>query len=596
MRLLRDACFILSLCALAGCDHSAPAPPPTATPAPLAAAVPTAAAAPVAETAGPFDVGDGARKAFLIDNDERPIINPFIEDPTLSLANLPPDPILTFSLGIADDTPGTVRFEVVLRSADGAEETIFTRDLSPPAAWTDASVALGGRSLDGKTLHLRRSLVEGGLPRYFRSAFAIPTLRSAHPVHRPSVVLVSLDTLRADRLGVAGYSAAHTPVLDQLAASGVRYTNAYSPSLWTLPSHASLLYGRFVSNIPQSLRRNDVPIPAGVPERPIAAALTDAGYRTAAFTGGGFVSQKFLFGIGFESYWCYPTPPAPKGACRPDRFDGPEVFKRAGDWLRQLPSQAPFFLFVHTYDQHDRCEFLSTAPGLAAWPPLPTDRRQALLRHYDELISSSDERLGNLLKVLDELGRTPDTLVVVLSDHGEAFSEHGERGHGCTVKPYEEVTRVPLLLRMPGRLPAGERIDTPASLIDVAPTILSLVGLPGQSGLSGPSLPGLGLPDDAGAAPVFAFCDDSLTVRVGSYKLITSRTGKFPDELYDLAADPQERANIAAANPERVAALRKETDAFWSAHGAPPTTSPAEQLDKLDPATREQLRQLGYDH
>lgn len=519
------------------------------------------------------DPGNGERRSMIIGGDERPILDPFKAEAVWPLRDLPPDPVFAAALGLPGNLPGTVRFDVVLETADGQRRNIFRQSVSPPEAWTEVRIPLAGLPLEGGTLRLRRSRVEGDLRRLFRSAWGNPRIESGTPATRPSVVLVSLDTLRADRVGAYGYAAARTPVLDRLAADGVAFSAAYAPSLSTLPSHAGLFYGRHVASPPPMLRKQKQPAPAGVPERPLPAALADAGYLTAGFTGGGFVSSNFSFGVGFDTYYSYRAPRGPRAACQPARFDAPEVFRRATEWLREAPADQPFFLFVHTAEPRDRCEFLSAdEPGRTDWPKLPPDRQQALLAHYDELIARTDGYLGELLRALDAIGRRDDTLVVVTSDHGEGFDEHGIRGHGCDAKPYEELGRVPLVLRWPDRLPAGERVAAPVSLIDVAPTILALVGLTGQSGLDGPVLPGLGLPTGGDPAPVLVVCDDTIGVRAGRDKLIASRAGAFPDELYDLAGDPAERANLAAGAPPRVAALRRHAEAFWQGAGASATT------------------------
>ena len=214
-----------------------------------------------------------------------------------------------------------------------------------------------GHELKGAQILFVKTLVTGARESVRDAVWGEPMLLSGAPPGRPSIVLVSIDTLRADHVGAYGYEKARTPTLDALARGAVWYANAYSASTWTYPSHAALLRGIYPSHLPPLERKDKGGLTAAqireAMPTSIAQVLAAAGYRTAAFTGGGYVSSLWLFANGFDSYYAFQRPSTAR--CSPDRFDGPEVFRRAGHRLRNN-GHFPFFLFVHTYDAHDRCE------------------------------------------------------------------------------------------------------------------------------------------------------------------------------------------------------------------------------------------------
>lgn len=498
------------------------------------------------------------------------------QNETFTLPQLSAPAVLVFSVGLQPvEGDLSVRFVVELEK-DDRRTPIYTKDVSTPG-WVDERIELPEGGLGGARLSFSRGRLSGPVLGS-RGGFGDPVLLWKSNEDRPSVMLISLDTLRADRVGLYGYHAARTPNLDALGLNGLWYRQAYSPATWTLPSHASLLWGTFLEAVPLEPRFVS-----------LTETLRNAGYLTAGFTGGGWVSTALGFDRGFDTFYSYTQPPNPE-TCPPDRFDGTEVFERAAAWLRDR-GQAPFFLFVHTYEAHDRCPFLKQPGGqLIVWDPLPPARHAELLAYYDDLIARTDGLLGAFLHRVETMGLSERTLVVVTSDHGEAFSEHGERGHGDTMQPFEEVTRVPLLFRNPKKLPSGKRIDDPVSLIDVAPTILALVGLPPPPSMTGDVLPGIS--KSGPARPVYVVTKSALAVRYGDLKLIRSNDGKTPDRIYDLASDPGERKNLDTADPERFSELRRLAIAFLDRHGG--ATPQPDRRPDLDPQTKERLRALGY--
>jgi arylsulfatase A-like enzyme len=483
--------------------------------------------------------------------------------------------------------PGSVSFDVELERG-GNWLPLYQKEMSQPG-WIEERITLPA-DLGKARLRFRRRLISGPVERAQKSAFGDPVLIPAVTEKRPSVILISLDTLRADRLGLAGNKGARTPVLDAFARSGIWYTQAYSPSAWTLPSHASLLYGLSLAGIPH---RKLYPPPTDPPpkEVSIAEVLRAAGYLTAAFTGGGYLAPNFGFDRGFDTYFAFPQPNVTPGTCVPERFDGPEVFQRGTEWLRER-GQAPFFLFLHTYDVHDRCPFQRTTNGrqALAWDDLDAEGYTRLLSYYDDLIAEADARVGALLSEIDRLGLRDNTVVIITSDHGELFNEHGKRGHGCMTL-YDGLIRVPLLIRYPARLAPRAPGRDPVGLVDVAPTILELVGVKQPDSMTGAPLPGVGA-GEGGTRPVLVSCDDEIAVRQGELKLIASKANAGTRQLFNIANDPAENENVMEGQKEQARSMLNLVEEHAKISDAP---TPAETPREIDAETKERLRALGYE-
>ena len=542
------------------------------------------------------------RSTMEIDGETKRVL-PWAEfEHRFTLEGAPTRPVLAFAAGVLElpEQP-SVRFEVLLQPQQGVPISLYSREIDR-TGWNEERIDLSDRDLNRATLIFRRTVLRGFEKPPPYGGWGNPRLLPTEPARQPSVILVSLDTLRADLVGVYGRASARTPALDQLAASGMMYERAYAPSTWTVPSHASLFYGAYLPETPGVLRASGVVLTgAELPDRPIAEILGAAGYQTAAFTGGGFLAASpWDFSRGFDSYYAYAEPTVGDAPCDERRFDGPEVFRRAIRWLERNHGN-PFFLFVHTYDVHDRCPFLepdAAGPGAELMYPtavLARADRQKLLDHYERLIEAVDRRLAGLLAALDALGLRDDTLVIVTSDHGEGLAEHGISGHACNLKPYEELARVPLLVRLPGRTTAGERVTAPASLTDVVPSVLELLGLPPEPRTRGAGLPGLGpAAASAPSEPVYTHCGNALAVWRDGHKLITSRDRRHADEVYDLSRDPGEQTNLGTGDPQG-AQLAADAAAYWKQTvvewDVPATNAEGKELDF---PTRQRLRALGY--
>ena len=313
------------------------------------------------------------------------------------------------------------------------------------------------------------------------AALAAATCRRAIPVAtRPSVVLVTLDTERADHTSTYGYWLPTTPRLDAIAAQGTVFTNAYTATPSTAPSHASL----FTSHYPSEhgvLRNGDV-----LDAPTLTEILAHAGYATAAFVSAYPLARKFGYARGFAAYDDAFTPG--KASIVMSEWEGQHVdspaFDRRADattaralsWLSAAPRDRPLFLWVHYYDPHQPYD--PPAPFRDAFQPAAGSGRSPFERDvvaYDGEIRFADEALGRLIQAVDEVVGADRTIVVVASDHGEGLMQHGWMGHGAHL--YEELVRAILLVRVPG-VDGGRRCAAPVEMIDVAPTILALMGLP----------------------------------------------------------------------------------------------------------------------
>jgi arylsulfatase A-like enzyme/Tfp pilus assembly protein PilF len=426
---------------------------------------------------------------------------------------------------------------------------------------------------------MKRTLAAGALA---AALVAVPGCRSpaSSPVPgRANILFVTIDTLRADRLGCYGHAAAATPTLDALAARGVRFATSIAHVPLTGPSHASLLTG--LNPLGHGVRDNGgYVLPADV--KTAAEEFRRAGYRTAAFVSGFPLDRRFGFNRGFETYDDH----LPRGS---DTRRTPYVERFADAttdaalrWLAaagpgSAGAPAPFFLWVHYYDPHAPYE-----------PPADLAARFAA-SPYDGEIAFVDAQIARLLRALEAKGALGGTLVLATADHGEGLGEHGEGTHGLFV--YDSTLKVPWLMAGPG-VSAGGAPATVARGVDVLPTLLDLTGLPVPEGLDGrslrPAVEGKEMADapayveslyaerEFGWAPLFA-------LRTARYKLIEAPR----PELYDLQADAAEAANRIAHDAARVEDLRGKLEAAL----ARPARSASAGVDE---DTAQRLAALGY--
>ena len=397
---------------------------------------------------------------------------------------------------------------------------------------------------------------------------------------RPNLVLVTLDTVRADHLGCYGDSQAITPALDGLAAEGLRFTSASSTVPLTLPSHTTILSGLLPPH--HGLRNNGAGLLApGTPT--LATLLAAAGYRTAAFLGAFVLDHRFGLAGGFEVYDDeIPRDPRAGTILEAER-QGRDVMDRALAWLRTPAKDdaRPFFVWVHLYDAH--APYQPPAQWAARHPGRP----------YDGEISEVDEQVGRLLAELKSRGLDGRTVVAVAADHGEGLGEHGELTHGLLL--YEPTLHVPLLLRAPWGL-KPRVVAAPVSLVDLAPTLAGLVGHPFPAGRDGRDLSqALLAGEEPAPGNVYAETRYPATFGWSPLAALRRRDRKYiaspRPELYDLARDPGEVTNLLASAPAA------ETSGFASgiaAIEAGAVTAPRSGDSKADAETRRRLASLGY--
>ena len=399
------------------------------------------------------------------------------------------------------------------------------------------------------------------------------------PAGPPNVLIVTIDTLRADRLGIYGAQNVATPNMDRMAREGAWAPQADVHVPLTRPSHISLFTGRYPDE--HGVRDNVAPpLGPGVPL--LSERFKNAGYATAAFVASVVLEHQSGLARGFDVY----SDTLPPGA---DRRSGDEVVADAITWMRELAVPKPeakagrFFAWVHLYDPH------------APYVPPGRYATEYAGRPYDGTVAWCDELVGRLVDALRQAGTLDNTLIVLTSDHGEALGQHGEDVHGYFV--YEATMRVPLILRGPG-VKAGAQIGGVARTVDLFPTIVELAHLGGvatpTSGRSlAPAVAGTATADQASFGeslmPLLQYgWSDLRSVRDGRWKYILAPK----PELYDLDRDPGELHNLADAEPAKARALRGSIEARLKTElGFVHTASAAAGIP---PETLERLGALGY--
>ncbi|MEN6561893.1 MAG: sulfatase-like hydrolase/transferase [Acidobacteriota bacterium] len=395
-----------------------------------------------------------------------------------------------------------------------------------------------------------------------------------------NVVLVTLDTVRADALGCYGRGDVETPALDGFAARGVRFDRCYAQTPLTLSSHATLLTG--TQPLFHRVRDNGAFV---VPQKMVTLAelFRDKGYATGAFIGAYVLDSQWGLDQGFDLYYDkFDLKKYRRVSLETVRRPADEVMDTALPWLESRKDK-PFFAWIHLYDAH--------APYL---PPPPYDARYAG-RPYLGAIAFIDAQIGRLRQFLETSGLLDRTLIVVAGDHGEMLGEHGETTHGFFL--YQAALRVPLIIATPFPQFRGVVAAEPAGLVDVLPTVCRMTGLPVPDEVQGRSLvpafsgrPGRKPPLVYSETfyPRFHFGWSELeSVQDGRWKLILAPR----PELYDLAADPREENDLAGREPGVFRDLKARAAAFMARAGRN-----AYQMDaaKVDAATRERLAALGY--
>ncbi len=414
------------------------------------------------------------------------------------------------------------------------------------------------------------------------------TLKQAHApsgkVPPPSVVLITLDTVRADHLACYGYRGIETPAIDKLAREGIRFEHAYAQVPLTLPSHTVMMTGTYpmfngVRDLTSTGVDSRLPI--------LAEIMRQNGYKTAAFVSSFVLNSMWGLNRGFEVY---------DDGTDPGSSKNPSVLERRGDrtvdralaWL-DSHSDRPFLLWVHLYDPHSPYR-----------PPEPYLSRY--VRHpYDGEIAFDDTQVGRLFARLRELKLYESALIVLTSDHGESLGEHGEAEHGFFI--YNATLHVPLILKLPGQSPRSRVVGHPVGLVEIAPTIANLCRIPQrfiQSFQSGPLAwmqEGEGSHSDPA---VYAESYHPLNT-FGWHELRSVITSKYQFidaprlELYDLGRDSEEIHNLAAGQSAVSVALRENLQTFQRRYANTKANPPSPRNPNLlDSEAVEKLRSLGY--
>ena len=404
----------------------------------------------------------------------------------------------------------------------------------------------------------------------------------------PNIILITLDTTRADRMGFLGSKRGLTPNLDKLARKSAVFTRAYAQVPLTTPSHATILTGTY----PQFSHVGDLGTPLGGDLPYLPEILRQLGYHTAAFVGSQVLDPKGEGAPGFERGFDTYDAGFHSRRSGEDRYQSVErragtVVDHAAAWLG-LHSQGPFFVWVQLYDPHDPYD-----------PPAPFKARYADAP-YDGEIAYADYAVGKLLAALEARSLFDGAMIIVAADHGEAFGEHGERTHGVFL--YDETIHVPLLIKLP-KGQAGTRIESRVGLVDIAPTVLGVARVPVPAEMQGASLLNATRrkesADRAAEVPAerSSYAETDYPYRAfGWSPLRALRSGKYlyvqaPErELYDQSTDPGAVQNLATGSKAVADTLAGQLQQFR----ASTRSSRSESAPRLRPEQAEQLQALGY--
>ena len=432
-------------------------------------------------------------------------------------------------------------------------------------------------------------------------AFSACTNRQAH-THPLNVILISIDTLRADRLGCYGYERPTTPIIDWLAADGVLFEDCTATSPWTLPSHASMLTGLYPAR--HGLKSFENTKAVKLPDQcaTLAETLRDRGYSTAAIVNSHYLNPRYGLHRGFSDFTYIKE--------SFDRREPSKVGEKAKEWLTN--HEKPFFLFLHYYDVHSDYASLPVyeeqfvhqysgpidgsteqlaklIDGGNPRKSLNHDDVQHLIDLYDASVRQIDNEIGKLTEILTETGLIDTTLLVITSDHGEEFLEHGSVLHGKT--QFQELIQVPLIMKGTG-LPSGIRVKEMTSLVDLVPTILKTLGIRPTDNYDGVELCSLWENYGRTSFERFLFSEanqvgEQYAVRLPRYKLILDEP-KMRTYLFDLASDHREQRDISSEHIDLVETLLAQVRDYMR------LTSAAEPISSLTQKEVEALKSLGY--
>jgi len=547
---------------------------------------------------------------------------------------IPDKSIFEFSIGIVrdnhprrgnnsvDSSQHGIVFLVTLEKED-REKIIFQKHLNLPPGKDKLSFTQSFHTLELPPTNKKTSLsiITKGEKPYF-AYWANPVIYRKKNKDK-NVILISIDTLRADHLGCYGYPKSTSPNIDSLASEGTLFTHPFSCSPWTLPSHVSIMTSLYSIHhqVYYSQEKMDPSLIT------LAEILRKNNFFTSAFTGGGFVSANYGFSKGFDSYY--------EGRGGVFHMNSAElIYEAASNWLDKNKNKR-FFLFLHTYQPHNpyvspypyNTVFLGNNPKWehlnllgflggkkGIYKKLSEKERRNAIGLYDGEIHYLDESLiGPLIKKLKNIELYENTMIIFTSDHGEEFFEHGAWDHGHSL--YNESIRVPLIIKFPGKKFRGKKITGTVSQVDIMPTILKEMKIDCPELITdGKSLfPMLKrgkdrdrcFLSDIGAYVLNSHIPQKISMNSGKYKLILNKEFSQKDllffiapppekdqiELFDLINDPLEQNNIAQKHPDLTTAILQEINRIYG-QAKKRTTEKTEMDKKL----KEQLKALGYIH
>lgn len=430
--------------------------------------------------------------------------------------------------------------------------------------------------------------------------FVVSGCGKKEPV-KPNVIIISIDTLRADHLGCYGYPRPISPAIDKIASQGLLFEDVSTTSPWTLPAHASLLTGLYPSR--HGVKSENSKISVDITT--LASVLAQNGFATGAVVNSEYLGREYGFAQGFDFYSRLPEIHNALGVAT-------AITAQAVDWLAENKNER-FFLFLHYYDVHSdysslrryETQFVGPYSGLVDGSTSQLlrfrkgqfDLNKADVKHLSDLYAAGvrqmDDDLKKLFAFLKKQKLLDKTLLIITSDHGEEFLDHGGVLHGRT--QFQELIHVPLIIRAPG-IPRDKRINYPASLVDVMPTVLTMLDIPAPSSIDGIDLSSLWQKGGTQPPTTFIFAeadhynikhDIKRAIRHQQYKLhydlLTKET-----QLYDLANDPKEKVNIISEHNPMAESLLKRLKKFMQSEKTAPKRTP------LSPQEIEKLKSLGY--
>ena len=525
---------------------------------------------------------------------------------------VPANGSLGFGVGVEGE--GDAPFSIAV-TADGQPTTQVLTGMAS-GAWTDHKVDLS--RFAGETVRVDLSAEGQGTGRLAWNSprILVPPVPERKLEPAKNVVVVVIDTLRADKLRPFNpQTRVKTPAIDQFASDGAVFELAQAPENWTKPSVASILTGLHPQTHQQ--KTGDAALPSSA--ELLSEHLQGEGFATGGFIANGYVSDRFGFDQGWDDYTNY---------IREEKStEAKDVFDDAGNWI-EAHKDGRFFAYIQTIDPHvpydppgkylqmydpseyagqirprmtgDLLEKAKRNPPQVVFDASDKRRLEAL---HDGEITKHDHFFGAFLERLSALGLANDTLIVVTSDHGEEFDDHGSWGHGHSV--YQELLHVPLMFRLPNRVPAGTKVGEAVSTLDISATVTDLLGVPAMAHNEGHALVGLML-GEAPSQPAVAFSDfqdDRRVITTGRWKLILR--GNLTSTMFDLVADPLEKNQLdASAFPIGRRYSRMLLGQFlgasdrgdWLSADQKGGTQLERENAEMDDTIRDQLRALGYAH